>query len=104
MKTSDFYKLYNLKDIEVVSISPNNGDLSITMRMETHSDFMANGFRTEFDFSLLHRFTFLGVKIEETYSNPVVKDYRFVDSYLYINIDEKEIKVPNVDIKVEQDI
>lgn len=104
MKTLDFYKLYNLKDIEVVSISPNNGDLSIMIHMETHSDFVANGFRTEFDFSLRHRFTFLGVKFERIINTPVIEEYKCDSSYLYINIGGEELKIPNVEVKVEQDI
>ena len=84
MKTSDFYKLYNLRSLDVAEIGPNNGNLSITLHMETHSDFVANGFRTEFDFSLTHRFTFLGVEAPGKIINPKIKDYRWEDSYLYI--------------------
>ncbi|MCQ2773113.1 MAG: hypothetical protein MJ238_07590 [Bacilli bacterium] len=104
MKTSAFSKLYNLKQLDVVEIGGNNGNLSITMHVETHSDFVANGFRTEFDFSLKHRFTFLGVEPVVTIKNPVISDYRYENSYLYINIDEFVIKIPEVDILVEQNI
>lgn len=100
MKTSEFYKLYNLKEMEVISICPNNGDLSITVHVETHSDYVANGFRTDFDFSLNHRFTFVGVKMNHSFHHPRVVGYKYENNYLYINIDDKEIMIPDVEVDV----
>lgn len=96
MRTRDFYKLYNLKELTVDEIAPYNGKLSINIVFDVDIQYVANGYRPDYDCTYLHRFVFEDVPFDETIKNPQIDDYSLIEGCIVIN---GSLRIP--DSKVE---
>lgn len=85
MRTKDFYKSYNLKELNVEEIAPYNGSLSILISFDVDIQYIANGFRPTYDTVYHHRFVFCDIPFEEIIKNPQINDYSLIGDSIIIN-------------------
>ena len=85
MRTKDFYRLYNLKELNVKEIGPYNGHFSILISFDVDIQYIANGFRPTYDTTYNHRFVFIDMPCGKTIKNPQIDDYSLIGDEILIN-------------------
>jgi hypothetical protein len=103
MNTKDFYSFYDLKEIDVLSISSKENDLVILFNADVEMELMANGFRGGFDLSFLQEATFKNVHSSINLSSPIhVTRYEYQDDTLIIQANKETISIPSTEVVIRK--
>ncbi len=97
MRTKDFYRLYNLKELGVEEIGPCNGHFSILISFSVDIQYIANGFRPTYETMYRHRFVFIDVPFNKTLKNPQIDNYAIIGDEILIN---GAVRIPDSIIEV----
>ena len=103
MNTKDFYSFYDLKEIDVLSISSKENDLVILFNADVEMELMANGFRGGFDLSFLQEATFKNVHSSINLTSPIdIKRYEYQDDKLIIQANKETIIIPEREVVIKK--
>lgn len=103
MNTKDFYSFYDLKDMDVMSITSKDNDLILLFNADVEMELMANGFRGGFDLSFLQEATFKNVHSSINLSSPIhVTRYEYQDDTLIIQANKETISIPSTEVVIRK--
>ncbi len=96
MKTKDFYYFYDLYDLDIIHIytSEDNKLVHLVLKMDIKMDYIANGLRSDFNYSKTHTFTFsnkLNISIDIKDDIKVEKYELKDDESIYLKTNKGEI-------------
>ncbi len=102
MDLKTFYSLYNIEELDVLSIYNDNNKLYILLGLNANMELIANGYRPEIDLYYKHMFVFSnynGVDINITIDIKI-SDYSYTDDVLSFKINDEFILLRDSKIEV----
>lgn len=103
MNTKDFYSFYDLREMDILSISSKGNDLIILLNADVEMELMANGFRGGFDLSFLQEVTFKDCRTDINLTSPInIKRYEYQDDKLIIQASDETIIIPEREVVIKK--
>jgi len=96
MNAKDFYYYYDLYDLDIVRIYVNKETncLDIVLSMPIRMDYIANGLRSDFDYTKVHTFSFDNYQCDEDLDlseNLIVHTYKYDNDCIILKVNDKDI-------------